>query len=87
MIGTARVAAALAAAQLAAGCAPADQRTEEAPAANSAAAKGDPDLQVAPVADIDPETGIDRNVTYEPQLGPEPEARPRNEPRKSARGE
>lgn len=68
---------------LPAACAPAAKESAEAPAQKRAATEKErPDLRAVPVPDIDPETGIDRNVTYEPQVGPEPEApRPEKSPR------
>ena len=67
-----------------AACVPASNEASEGPAsADAASGKGKPILQADEAPDIDPATGIDRNVTYEPQLGPDPKERSRKDTGKS----
>jgi hypothetical protein len=85
MISMSRLVAVLATISLAA-CAPTGDGPSDAPASADAAAAGaerrGPPVEVFP--DVDPETGIDRNVTYEPQVGPEPPERTRKDPDETA---
>ena len=69
-----------------AACAPAGNGSSDAPASKDALAaeQEKADLRVQAFPDVDPETGIDRNVTYEPQIGPEPQERIRKDPDKTA---
>ena len=85
MILLSRLLFALATISLAA-CAPTGNGPSDAPASADAAAAGaaerGPPVEAFP--DVDPETGIDRNVTYEPQVGPEQPKRTRKDPDKTA---
>jgi hypothetical protein len=93
MNATFRIAAILTAISLAA-CAPSARETADAPAggdspdarttSGAAAVKEKPELVADEAPDVDPVTGLNRSVTYEPQVGPEPQERNRKDARKTA---
>ena len=64
--------------------APGESAKRETPKVTEKASEGRaPELDVQPVPDVDPVTGIDRNVTYQPEVGPERRERTRKEAQKS----